>query len=113
MAHVSDLKKLIQRQAFDQEHRTLILIDRVNGGSVWNKFVHRYDDSNRSQIDLYFDSTFRALRTADESVVFTANVLPILSHIGKYQITIIEHTREGCVVKNGDPKEMMNLIGLE
>ena len=112
MAHVSDLKKLIQRQAFDQEHRTLILIDRVNGGSVWGKFVHRYDDSNKSQVDLYFDASFRALRVSEESVVFTSNVLPILAHIGKYQITIIEHTREGCIIKSGDPTEIDSVIGL-
>lgn len=113
MAQVSDVNRLIQRQAFDEQYRTLILVDKVNGGTVWGKFVHRYDNSNRSPVDLYFDSTFRTLKIAEENVVFTADVLPMLAHIGNCQITLIEHTREGCVVKNADPSSIRNNIGLE
>lgn len=113
MAVFSDLRQLVQRQSFDQQHRTLILIDQVNGGKVWGKFVHRYDQSHKSPVDLYFDTSFRALRVAEENVVFTADVLPILSHLGKYQITIVRHTHEGCVVESGDPSTIDGMVGIE
>jgi len=113
MPRVSNVKALVQKQAFDQQHRTLIMIDKINGGAVWGKFVHRYDQSNRAQVDLYFDSAFRTLSISEENVVFTADVLPILSHIGKHQISIVEHTLNGCVIINGDPTSFESTIGLE
>ena len=104
---------LIQKRAFDDQTRTLILLEKKSGRAVWGKFVHRYDASSRGPVELFFDATWRSLSVAEENSVFTAEVLPILKLLPNHHIVIVEHGESGCKVLSGDPSDVSDLMGLE
>lgn len=112
MPQVNDLQKLIQQASFDEHHRTIILVDKTTNQKAWGRFVHRYDQGSLGRVDSYYTSTFNILSKTGASMVFTANVLPILPHLGKHQVTLVEKTFDGISVKNAVNENVNDSLGV-
>lgn len=113
MAQLGNVSQFIKQAAQDNQHRTLILIDKVQGKPpVYCKFVHRYDKSQLSRVDGFFPSTYIALHHGSDEMIFSAGDLPILSHIGTSKVAVVTRTIHGCEIKAAEPGNAEQFIGL-
>ena len=114
MARGRDVNRIIQAAKFDDQCRTLVLIDEFGGGVVaWCRFVHRYDGNDSFGVGPLFAETFNRLAVSPEGQVFTENTLPILKHSGRYKITVITRISPTEVkISNGESRLAESYMGL-